>query len=149
MSIKVKFSLGDIYAKIDKQTDANIDMLIGRMLYIGEECVNTARMMGKYGNPSGNLRSSIGYVVLHNGEVVSYGAPKAFSGDKKGDGSEGVAAAKTFLDELILEGHTGITLIVVAGMNYAIYVEAIHNKDVLTSAKLKAEQLLRELEIVK
>jgi len=148
MSIAVKFSLGDIYAKIDKQTDTNIDMLIDRMFYIGEACVNTARESGSYNNITGNLRSSIGYVVLHDGEVVSFGKSEAYSG-AKGDGEEGVSASKAFLERLVLEEHTGITLIVVAGMNYAIYVEAIHNKDVLTSAKLTAERLLRELEIVK
>lgn len=147
MSIAVKFDLGDIYAKVDKQTDANIDMLIDRMLYIGEQCVNTARESGSYNNITGNLRSSIGYVVLHDGEVVSYGKTEAYSGEK-GNGAEGVSSAKTFLDELVLGDHTGITLIVVAGMKYAIYVEAIHNKDVLTSAKLVAENLLKQLEIV-
>lgn len=147
MSISVKFSLGDIYAKVDKQTDANINMLVDRMLYIGEQCVNTARESGSYNNITGNLRSSIGYIVLHDGEVVKRSSSQAYSGTK-GDGSEGVSASKTFLDELIMEDHTGITLIVVAGMKYAIFVEAIHNKDVLTSAKLIAENLLKQLEIV-
>ncbi len=148
MSIKVDFKLKDINVMIDKQIDASIDELIQRMLRIGEECVNTARESGRYRNITGNLRSSIGYIVLHDGELVLYGETERFKGEK-GDGSGGISAVKTFLDELILEEHTGITLIVVAGMNYAIYVEAMDNKDVLTSAKLKAEQLLRELEIVK
>ena len=55
------------------------------------------------------------------------------------------AADKAELDKLAAEFPYGVVLIVCAGMNYAAYVEAIHHKDVLSSAQMRAEQLIQEL----
>ena len=49
-----------------------------------------------------------------------------------------------FLSRLASEHKTGICLIVVAGMNYAVYVEG-RGKNVLTSAKLLADRLVPQM----
>lgn len=119
--------------------------LVKRFTDIGEKCVTIARdpHPGDWGDVTGNLRSSIGYVVLKDGQAVVEGASKQYSGPK-GDGSDGPAAAEALLTQLQAKFPTGIVLIVCAGMNYAAYVENVRHKDVLTTAELLMESLVRK-----
>lgn len=120
------------------------DLIIKQLSFIGEECVRIARESGDYNDITGNLRSSIGYVILYDGKPVVYGASKQYSG-KKGNGEAGLSAAEALLTNLQSKFPWGLVLIVCAGMKYATYVEAVHHKDVLTSAELKCESLCRDL----
>ena len=120
------------------------DLLIDQLSYIGEECIRIARESGSYNDITGNLRSSIGYVILYDGKTVVSGASKQYSG-KKGEGEDGPPAAEALLTSLQAKSPWGIVLIVCAGMKYAAYVEAVHHKDVLTSAELKSEALAKQL----
>lgn len=90
------------------------------------------------------MRSSIGYVVLNDGKVVVQGASKQYDG-KDGNGEAGAPAAESLLKQLQSKFPWGVVLIVCAGMKYAAYVEAVHHKDVLTSAELRAEELAKKL----
>lgn len=121
-----------------------VSLLVKQLSYIGEECIKIARENGSYNDITGNLRSSIGYMVLVDGKPTIYGESKQYKG-KSGDGSAGPPAAEALLKKLQAKFPWGVVLIVCAGMNYAAYVEAIHHKDVLTSAELKAEQLAKQL----
>ncbi len=99
--------------------------LIGQMVLLGEKCVAQARDNGSYQDQTGNLRNSTGYVVLYNGIV-----------QKK----TGISKLnERIVEETIPKYQKGVVLLVVAGMKYAVYVEA-KNYDVLTSAELLAEQ---------
>lgn len=106
---------------------------------IGEKCVNEARMKGSYKDQTGNLRSSTGYVLIVDGEIVS---ESAF--DVVMNGQQGAEEGKTFAESLVKEHHTGIALVVVAGKNYAEYVAA-KGYDVLDSAELLGEQLVQKM----
>ena len=99
-----------------------VALLVKQLSFIGEECIRIARESGSYNDITGNLRSSIGYVVLVDGKPVVTGA-----------------------SSLQAKFPWGVVLIVCAGMKYAAYVEAVHHKDVLTSAELKAESLAKKL----
>lgn len=123
-----------------------VELLIKQLSFIGEECVKIAREehSNDYNDITGNLRSSIGYVILYDGKPVQYGASKQYSGEK-GDGADGPPAAEALLQKLQAKFPWGVVLIVCAGMKYAAYVEAVHHKDVLTSAELKAEHLAKQL----
>lgn len=131
-------------AGLNRQAKKIVTHLIKQMSYIGEKCVEIARNNGSYSDITGNLRSSIGYVVLYDGKPVIYGESKQYSG-KKGNGEAGAPAAEALLKQMQAKFPWGIVLIVCAGMNYAAYVEAIHHKDVLTSAELKMESLAKKL----
>lgn len=120
------------------------DLIIKQFSFIGEECIRIARENGSYNDITGNLRSSIGYVILYDGKPVQQGASKQYSGEK-GNGEQGAPAAESLLQKLQAKFPWGIVLIVCAGMNYAAYVENVHHKDVLTSAELKAESLMKQL----
>lgn len=133
-----------ISADVDKEVRQMTEAIIETLQYIGEKAVTIARDRGNYNNITGNLRSSIGYVVLHDGDPVRQGEPEVY-----GDGEEGSKVAEELLTMIRSQYPTGIVLIVCAGMNYASYVEDIHGRDVLTSARLETEEtanrMLKEL----
>ena len=84
-------------------------------------------------NQTGNLRSSVGYVVVAHGRIV-----KSSDFATVLHGSEGSRAGKALAEERAKKYSNGYALIVVAGMNYAGLVEARDNKSVLASAELLA-----------
>ena len=88
---------------------------------------------------SGNLRNSIGYIIMSDGKRV-YENFKAVTG-----GTEGVQKAKDFADELAKQYRSGIVLIIVAGMEYAAYVEDVESRTVLKGGELLAKSLLAEI----
>lgn len=118
--------------------------LLEQLTYIGEQCIEIARERGAYNDITGNLRSSIGYVVLRDGKPVKRGEQKTFEGEE-GNGEEGPPAADKLLNMMQAKYPNGIVLIVCAGMKYAAYVEGIHHLDVLTSAELRSDELAKSL----
>lgn len=121
-----------------------VSFLIFRFEQIGEECVKVARENGSYHDITGNLRSSIGYVILVDGEAVKQSKPERYPG-KQGTGAKGVAELQTMLNTLKAKFPWGVVLIVCAGMEYAAYVEDVRHKDVLTSAEHVAESMIKQL----
>lgn len=121
-----------------------IALLVKQLSFIGEECIRIARESGSYNDITGNLRSSIGYVVLVDGKPVVTSQSKQYDGEK-GNGEAGPPAAEALLKTLQAKFPWGVVLIVCAGVKYAAYVESVHHKDVLTSAELKAESLAKKL----
>lgn len=105
---------------------------------VGLNCTIEARNRGNYLDQTGNLRSSIGYAVLRGGRV-------AYRSDfnKVKQGEKGQLWGKSFLKEVARKYNHGIVLIVVAGMNYAAYVETKRN--VIASAELLAKQQVPRL----
>lgn len=93
--------------------------IVRRLQYIGEEAINTARTSRRYLDQTGNLTSSIGYVILRNGSVMS----KA-GFDKVKNGDEGVMQGESLAMRLASNYPYDYALLVVAGMDYAAYVEA-------------------------
>jgi hypothetical protein len=84
---------------------------------------------------TGNLRSSVGYVIAHNKNIIQYSTFNQVM-----QGSEGVKTGKDLAEELAKRYSNNYVLIVVAGMNYAEFVEAMDNKDVLASTELWARE---------
>lgn len=128
--------MSEVNAELKQFADEANKLVIRALSYLGEKCVREARdrpWEESWFDQSGNLRSSIGYVVVRNGEIVEY---SDFNQVK--DGSDGVKTGKVLAEELATQYSSGYVLIVVAGMNYADYVEAMDNKVVLASAELLA-----------
>lgn len=100
------------------------DKTLQTLQYLGEEFVNKARLNDTYKDRTGNLRSSIGYIILYNGEVVDSNFKGKEVGKKKGE---------DFADEVALAHPRGWVLIGVAGMAYAAAVEA-KSYDVITGS---------------
>lgn len=114
-------------------------VVVRRLLLAGEKCINEARMRGSYTDRTGNLRSSIGYEVVWDGAVVGSGIVRpTLNGAKAAD------ECRAFLSSLATQHKDRNCLIVVAGKEYAAYVQ---NKgyDVLWSAETLGRQLMLDL----
>lgn len=140
MSIIPQFTKSDVEKEINERLLEQKKIVIQTFKYVGSQCVKKARSLNTYKDQTGNLRSSIGYMVLDDGKIVSKSAFQIVK-----DGSQGNETGSEFINRIALDGgNEGVVLIVVAGMNYASYVEA-RGFDVLTSAELLAEQKVPEL----
>lgn len=106
---------------------------------VGEQVLNAARLNGSYQDQTGNLRSSIGYVVLVDGEVLQM---SSFDVVKKG--GNGARIGRQFVKRMIRDFPQGVVLLVVAGMKYASYVSA-KGYDVLDSSELLADKLVPQM----
>lgn len=144
MPIKPNFTAADIRARMNRMLELRKKALIGQLFYIGEECLTQARSGHKYLNQTGNLCSSIGYCILDNGKIISEGEWKAVAGGK-GDGEEGKKQGVAFLHDLAAKQTTkGIVFLMVAGMPYAQYVEAM-SLDVLDTSEQMAQRKIKDM----
>ena len=118
-------------------------LTIRALAYLGEQCVSLARDRApelSWIDRTGNLRSSIGYLITHNGNIIQYSDFKQVK-----QGSEGTKTGKDFAMEIAKQFSSDYVLVVVAGMNYAEYVEAKDNKDVLSTPELFANRELPKM----
>ena len=99
------------------------------------EVLQKARMLDTYKDQTHRLRSSLGYVIYKDGQEVASNFQSM--GGEKGD--EGVQICIRKAAEAAA-GIPGIVAVVVAGADYASYVEA-KGFDVLTGSALQLQQL--------
>lgn len=159
--ISATYKLDDM----DSFFDEAYNDIIKKLVEMGEEAYNTAFVKGRYQNITGNLRSSLGYVIAIDGKVVKEGGFKQVRGrgensqrvefttgtgkevkfwakGKAGDGSEGSRKGLEYAKELASQYEAGVTLVVVAGMDYASYVNS-RGYDVIDSAEAKVITMLK------
>ena len=118
------------------------EQIIIQLQYLGQECVSRIRGRGQcesWIDRTGNLRSSIGSAVYENGKKKLSTAFESVFG-----GQEGSEAGKRMIDALAKEYSQTYALVVVAGMDYASYVENMNGKDVLASTRVWAESVIGE-----
>lgn len=158
--MKVNIEFKDVNAVenlIRQKGETAKQIIVKRLMRIGEECVNVARnlpspdanasikfvkgkrkpLIKKY-NPhqpnyidwTGNLRHSIGYLVAVNGEIINADLQN----------TEATETAQKALSKF----KDGIVLIMVAGMKYAYYVSK-KGYDVLDSAIIEMKKKFEEL----
>lgn len=138
--IRMTTPMAAIDKKIAKEINRAENEILKKLSFIGENAVNDARANGDYLDHTGNLRSSVGYTILKDGETV-----RTSSFDRvKQEASEAKRESTKLLDELRTKFNTGFVLIVVAGMDYAVTVEA-RGRNVLSSSKLLAEIMAKRL----
>jgi hypothetical protein len=135
MAVKRKFTEKDIDQDLELFFKHQIDDAILKLSFIGEEFINNAKLNGNYKDRTGNLRSSIGYVVAVDGEVKKY----KFEGT-----SEGRQNSIDTADELLQENNSGLVLIGFAGMEYGLAVES-RGYDVISSSIPVAADILKDL----
>ena len=104
----------ELAEKLRKYIERDTENIILVLHKIGQEAVNWARENGSYTDRTGNLRNSIGYIIFQNGEEID---------------SFGNAPAQANKDTVIRLAQSkipksGLALVVFAGMEYGIYVEA-------------------------
>lgn len=135
-----QFSMQDIDNYIKAFAEQAEEKIYITLQAAGEMFVKYARESGLYNDITGNLRSSIGYVIAKDGNIETSNFEKQNVGS---EGDAGVQKATRLAQDLVTTHNVGLTLIGVAGMEYAVYVEAMESKDVITGASMKAAEWLR------
>ena len=133
-----KSDIRKLFDKLGERAEWQIINILERT---GEQFVKVARIDGDYKDHTGNLRSSIGYVIVRDGEIVG----RSFQlSEKEGtDKHTGKREGEQLAMDLVKTFSKGYVLIGVAGMKYAAFVEAMENKDVLTNAANKADDFIK------
>lgn len=106
----------------------------------GEKFIEVARRSGSYKDQTGNLRSSVGYVIAKDGEVVKENFVES---DKGTDKTTGKYKGRRLAEEVSLSHAGGYILVGVAGMEYAAAVEA-KGYEVISGANAQCEKYLRD-----
>ena len=165
MGIEQKTPNASIDDMIGRKMQYVEKVIVRNLAFVGEKAVNAARSLpsppqslywdSEAGEPkrnipphkdegyidwTANLRSSIGYIIVKHGEVVMMSDFQQV----KNTASEGTEAGKRLAEKLAEKHHKGFVLIIVAGMNYAYYVQK-KGYDVIASAELLAEKLVTDL----
>lgn len=139
MAIKPNFTKDDVRKRFDAFLNEIEKKQIARLQRLGEMCLFEARTNKGYMMQTGALLSSTGYEVFVDG-VAIHSQFDAASGAESNAAETGIKSGQS-IAETIGKGTKGIALVVVAGMNYAAYVEA-KGYNVLSSAEHLAEREL-------
>ncbi len=129
MGITPQFGKGYIAAQVAAFREWVEKATLLQLQYLGEELVSYAKEQHNYTDRTGNLTNSIAYAVVKEGKIVSYGGE-----NQPGEGADTALKVAT---EYAASVPNTFSLIVVAGMNYAVYVEA-KGYNVILPAELKA-----------
>ena len=145
MALKFTTSKDSVAMYFDKIFEIVAKQMKIHLQLLGEQCVN--RIRKKHGNDwtdrTGNLRSSIGYAVFNEGKNVVQSQFETIL-----QGSTGSAKGRAYIQTLAKEYANVYALVVVAGMDYASFVEAGSGnrkaKDVLASTSLWASNQIQK-----
>jgi hypothetical protein len=143
INIEANFTQGDI----DKITQDYLKRVIkvtqNELMQIGFQFVRDARLKAppySFNDDTGNLRSSIFFILQYDGELMHEDFEASVNGTDK---AAGIAAAQAYAEELAGGVPKGWALITGAAMNYAGYVEAL-GYDVITGSTLGAQKKLEK-----
>lgn len=147
MAITAKFNRQTFEKVVRERMKKIVDAIVYSLNAVGENFVKNARENADFQDRTGNLRSSIGYIITRDGVIVEENFEKSGKGTE--DGSVGIARARKVSSEIAEKFPKGYALIVVAGMEYAAAVES-NGYDVLTASSLIAqEELKRSIKLIK
>lgn len=135
MAVRPDFNIEQFRRGLQQKREGMERAIVSRFRFIGETFIVNARSNDTYKDQTGNLRSSIGYVILKDGKQIEALFP--------GETAEGKAQAEQVIEDLAIRYTKGYVLIVVAGMDYALAVET-KGYDVLTASSIVAERDLKK-----
>ena len=142
MGVEPKFNLDDVFSDIGDKLTAVLDAVVEAMQKTCLEITSNAKQLNTYQDQTNNLRSSIGYVVYNNGVKIAEDFSQSGAGTK-GGGATGIEKGKKVAEEAAKEFPNDIVGVVVAGENYALYVES-KGYDVITGPCLEAYTILEK-----
>lgn len=134
------FSGDDIERWLDHFQDRAEEKILKLLMAGGEKFVAIARKNGSYKDQTGNLRSSIGYVIAKDGEVIASNFKES---DKGSDKTTGKQKGYRVAEDISLSFPGRYILIGVAGMDYAAAVEA-KGHEVVTGADIQCNEYLKK-----
>ena len=131
-------SISRVLTTIGKADKAVENAIIEAYGETGEYVVNAIRSgeMSNWNNDTGNLRSSVGCVVCRKGRII-----RKSGFDTMLNGAEGSQKGIALAEKLAVEyARYDFALLIVAGEEYAVYVEAVENRVVLAGGQLYVEK---------
>lgn len=134
-------NLGQVLKSIDGFVDQVDLKTLEAMKYVGESFVAAARENREFKDDTGNLQSSIGYVIAKDGKVL-FEAIKGVDDYLKNP--KGKAEGLRLAQAVVKENNKGWVLVGVAGMNYGLYVEA-RGIDVISGSIPGTQELMKEI----
>lgn len=134
------FTAADLDKWYSLFADKADDKILALLKAAGENFVKYARGIHTYEDRTGNLRSSIGYVIIQDGEIIFENFAESDKGTEK---VKGLAKGGQLAEAIALSYPKGLVLIGVAGMQYAAAVEA-KGFDVVTGACQSAEAWMKK-----
>lgn len=141
MAIDKKFSVPQFEAYLSRCRDYAMRESCRALAFLAEKCVNRIRDRSSedsWIDHTGNLRSSIGYLITMDGKPITQGGFKPTEAPG-GNGGEGQQVGAKYVSQIASRyASEPLVLVVVAGMEYALFVEALDNKDVLADTELWA-----------
>lgn len=131
MGITAQFSNNAIQAQVQLFQERLDTAVVFLLKSLGEELTAYAKDRHNYTDRTGNLTNSMGYAVVRKGGIVYNGGVGT-----QGEGAEAALTAATKMAAMLPNAYS---LVIVAGMSYAAYVEA-KGYNVILPAELKAKK---------
>ena len=134
-------NLAQALSSIDNFVDNVDNAVLEGFKYAGETFIRHARLNREFEDDTGNLQSSIGYIIGKDGKEMFEAVNGADEYIQEHEGrAEGLRLARAVLKE----NSNGWVLIGVAGMEYGIYVEA-RGINVISFSVPGAQKLIQEI----
>lgn len=119
-NIVAKFDIDRLFANAYKRIDIITVTVIEAIQRACLDVTRNAKLLNTYKDKTHLLRSSIGFVIYNHGEKVA----ENFSSTGGEKGSEGVEIGKRMAAEAAAQYPNDIVGVIVAGADYALYVES-------------------------
>lgn len=148
MGVTASMDIRQIRDYLEREVQRNIQRVIASLQYVGETVVNEIRTshISDWNDQTGNLRSSVGYILSVDGQPLNMSGFETVDGPSKEEvPRDGSQRGRSYAQSLCSLYPRGIALIVVAGMEYAAYVEAMENKVVLAQGEIEARKLVADM----
>jgi hypothetical protein len=134
--MKAQFSDAEIKKTLEEFAKKKDEEIYAILDYNARDFVSRCKTGGSYTDRTGNLRSSIGYLILKDGNEMSKHC--------EGGTEDGTKGGLEYAEELAGHYNRGWVLIVFAGMNYALYVE-LKGFSVITSFLPDQNEFIQKL----
>lgn len=132
---RLRTSEREIKAFLERASKIVEDCIIEEFIEWAKKDDEYLRSNNGFNDQTGNLRSSLGSIVAKNGKMV-FSTPF----QTVLNGSKGSATGRRMAQELAEQTQGVIAKVMLAGMDYAQYVEDINSKDVLESRRIQCER---------
>lgn len=144
ISVEPNFDMRSIHNYMEKKVKEQMDAVVAYLNQKGIEYTNIARRktLAKepYNNITFNLVSSVGFAIARDGVIVQSYFPLS------GTGAQGKAKGEVLAERVAREysGPSDIVLVLVAGEDYATFVQA-KGKDVVSASSNAFELFLNQV----
>lgn len=141
--IKQLFSQAELDKWFDIFEENAESALYEKLQEAGEYFVKLARESGTYQDQTGNLRSSIGYVIVKDGTLLTKNFAKYTKSKSEVNKPVNGDQIAEKLAVNIAGQIKGFVLVGLAGMNYSVFVEA-KGLEVVSSSAMQTEMWLKK-----